>query len=103
MAVLQLLLDSSALFDIESGNSLQADKLIGAAGYISSLPNGQWVTEIIAWESQAYAALQIAIEKYATGPRSIDPHADSYTRQPQTDGEKALCMKQRVRKSGGLM
>jgi len=103
LAVLQLLLDSSALFDIESGTSLQADKLIGDAGYISSLPNDQWVTEVIAWESQAYAALQIAIEKYSTGARSIDPYAASYIRKPQTDGEKALCMKQRVRKSGGLV
>ncbi|KAF2727987.1 hypothetical protein EJ04DRAFT_581657 [Polyplosphaeria fusca] len=80
-----------------------ADQFIRIGGYIASLPDDQWVKEIVGWESHTWASLQIAIEKYATGAKSIDPYADSYIKAPETDGEKALCAKQRMKKSGGFV
>lgn len=81
----------------------RAERLIQRGGYIDSIPNDQWVTEIVGWESHAWASLQIAIEKYSTGAKSMDPKADSYVRKPETEGELALCRAQRMRKSGGFV
>jgi hypothetical protein len=103
LAVFNLLISSSMLFDIQAANTMLADKLIRIGGFIPSLPDDQWVKEIVGWESTTWAALQIAVEKYATGAKSIDPSADDYVKAPETDGEKALCAMQRMRKSGGFV
>lgn len=102
-AVLQLLLDASYHFNILTSLHAAADKLIQVGGFVPSLPDDQWIKELMHWESHAYSSLQIAVEKYTTGAKSIDPYAESYIRKPQTAGEKALCSKQRVRKSGGVV
>jgi hypothetical protein len=40
---------------------------------------------------------------YAVGPKVLDPTADKYWQKPETDGEKALCTAQKVKKQGGLV
>lgn len=72
-------------------------------GYISALPDDQWVQEVVGWESNTWASLQIAIAEYATGVKARDAFADSYYRQPETDGEKKLCSMQKMKKSGGFV
>lgn len=54
------------------------------------------------WESAAWSALQILVSDYAVGPVNRDSLADQYTDAPATDGYKALCRSQRMRKAGGF-
>lgn len=104
LAVLQHLLDILYNFNILTSLTTDASKLINVGGIISHrVPSDQWIRELTHWESQVYASIQIAVEKYATGAKSIDPFAESYIRAPETSGEKALCGLQRVRKSGNVV
>ena len=91
------------------GNLDQASlSKVKASSYISqgfgeSLPPDQWITELRSWESQVWAAHQIALAEYATGPKAADPTADSYTIQPSSAAERALCESLKARKSGGFV
>ena len=76
---------------------------IRVGGYISSLPNDQWVTEVVGWEAITWASLQIAVGDYFTGAKARDLFADAYVKRPETDGEKKLCGMQRIRKSGAVV
>lgn len=102
-ALLQLLLDTAYNFNILTSLTADASKLIAVGGIIPSLPADQWIRELTHWEAHAYASLQIAVEKYATGAKSIDPFAGSYVVAPRTVGERELCQAVRVRKGGGVV
>jgi hypothetical protein len=44
--------------------------MIGNEGFIDfQVPDTQWITEIVGWESVVWSALQIAISDYAIGPQ----------------------------------
>jgi hypothetical protein len=47
--------------------------------------------------------MQMAVSQYAIGPKASDPFADAYVIAPQTEGEKALCGAQKMKKSGGFV
>jgi hypothetical protein len=82
---------------------LQASYLAGTTGVITSLPDDQWVQEVVAWEKYVWAALQITVADYALGYETQDSSAQDATKNVTTLGEKRLCQSQRMRKSGGFV
>ncbi|KAF2105559.1 hypothetical protein BDV96DRAFT_509152 [Lophiotrema nucula] len=103
LATLRLLLASSYYFDMGYAENLRASALVGTGGYVDSLPNDQWVKEVAGWESTTWAMLQVAVGDYFTGAKARDPYADSYASLANSEGEKALCTKLRMRRSGGFV
>jgi len=104
LAVLQLLVASSYFFTLAGSERLRASAQVKRGGYIDSLPNDQWIKEVIGWESAAWAALQVAVGDYFIGAKVRDPKAaDSYARQAATEGEKKLCGMLKMRRSGGFV
>lgn len=81
---------------------MRASKLIGTGGYIDSLPDDQWIEEVVGWESFVWAAMQIYIADYFTGPKARDPHMSSYIRPASDEGERKLCSMMKMRRSGGF-
>jgi hypothetical protein len=78
--------------------------LIRTGGSITDgLPDDQWIKEVVGWESQVWAGLQILIPDYAIGAKARDPLADFYVKYPETDAEKALCGMQRLPKASGFV
>ena len=71
-----------------------------AGKVIFKLPNDFWRQEVLGWEQEQWAAMQIMMSQYAIGPKASDPLADGYWIKPVTEGEKALCGAQKMRKSG---
>lgn len=102
LAAIRLLLSSLYFFDIGSAESLRASKKIRTGGYIGSLPDEQWIEEVIGWESFGWAITQNFIADYFTGPVARDPYAASYTRPATTEGERKLCSMMKMRRSGGF-
>jgi hypothetical protein len=100
--IIETLLRASWLFRSAAASEAQANKLISGS-VIDSLPDDFWKREIVARENQILAALQTAMLYYAVGPKALDPDADTYWHKPETDGEKALCAVQRVKKPSGLV
>jgi hypothetical protein len=70
---------------------------------IPSMPDDYWKREVLGWEQEVWAAMQMAVSQYAIGPKASDPFADAYVIAPQTEGEKALCGAQKMKKSGGFV
>jgi hypothetical protein len=104
MAVLQHIITSSFLFDLSNSDSILASALIRTSGVIQDgLPDDQWINEVVGWESQVWAGLQILIPDYAIGAKARDPLADFYVMYPKTDAEKALCGMQKMPKASGFV
>ena len=100
-AVLQQLVFSLWLSDTAGITTSQASKRMGSSeATIDSLPDDFWKREVVGWEQETWAALQIAIAQYAIGPKATDELADKYWIKPQTEGEKALCSAMKMKKSG---
>jgi hypothetical protein len=72
-------------------------------GQFLSLPDDQWVQEIVSWEKYIWASLQTMVSDYAIGFGAQAPSAQSYVRTNLTQGERQLCGVQRMVKSGGFM
>lgn len=70
---------------------------------IDRLPSDYWKQEILAWEQESWAGLQIALSQYAIGPKASDDLADNYWSKPDTEGEKALCSAMKMKKSGSFV
>ncbi|KAB2107082.1 hypothetical protein AG0111_0g5246 [Alternaria gaisen] len=103
-AVLQLLIMSSWLHTTARVQTNQASDLEGRSTYmIPSMPDDFWKREVLGWEQEVWAAMQMAVSQYAIGPKASDPFADAYVIAPQTEGEKALCGAQKMKKSGGFV
>lgn len=102
LAILQQLISSSFFFDLGVAEGVKAGSTV-STGFSSGLPDDQWIREIVGWESQAWASIQIAFSDYAIGTKGRYPFAESYTRPPATPGEKDLCNMQRMRKNGGFV
>jgi glutamate formiminotransferase len=70
---------------------------------IESIPDGFWKEEVLAWEQEAMASLQIAMTQYAIGHKVRDEMADRYWLKPTTEGEKKMCKAQKMKKTGGFV
>ncbi|KAF1846848.1 uncharacterized protein K460DRAFT_132067 [Cucurbitaria berberidis CBS 394.84] len=103
-AILQDLGHAMLNTDIQIASyDLKARKLIENAGFINSLPDDQWVREVVGWESTLWASLQIEMAEYAIGRAVRVPGAAALMKTDLTDGEQALCGKQRMKNPGGFV
>ncbi|KAF2120277.1 hypothetical protein BDV96DRAFT_642118 [Lophiotrema nucula] len=108
VAGLQLLTRISILYDITAGLSnadgLEVDtKVFDTVGSIASLPDDQWVREIVRLEGLIWAALQTLTSDYAIGVGVQTPAVKDFLRKNLIDGEKQLCGVQRMRKAGAIV
>ena len=106
LAALQLLITSSFELDLGDASSsvFEAQNLAErGAGRIISLPDDQWVREVVGWERYIWAAMQTMITDYAIGFVNHVPSVASYVRSNLTVGEKQLCGAQRMVKPGGFV
>ncbi|KAF2736926.1 hypothetical protein EJ04DRAFT_488916 [Polyplosphaeria fusca] len=101
-AALDVLFASSSMMDISNPLSLNISSMKSTTGVIPPIPDDQWVNELHRYESIVFAGIQYVTSNYAIGPKSKDPMADSYTRPPATEGQKALCGMQKMKRSGGF-
>ena len=83
--------------------SLVVAKKFGNLGFITSLPNDQWMREVLEWEKYIWASLQTVVSDYAIGYTALDPSTQDSIRKNLTVGEKQLCQVQRMKRSGGFM
>ena len=103
-AVLQQLVFSLWISDTAGILTNKAGSRMGASkSVIDSIPDGFWKQEVLGWEQESWAALQIALAQYAIGPKATDELADNYWIKPETDGEKALCSAMKMKKSGDFV
>jgi hypothetical protein len=102
-AILRLLVMSSIAFDM--GRNLKEPEAghMSLEGAITSLSRDQWMRELVIWESQVWASFQIAVADYASGTSDRVPATKEERIVPSTSGEKALCMTQKMRKSGAFV
>jgi hypothetical protein len=103
--VLENLLIASWLYttsDAKRNKAASRQRSHGNAA-IESIPDGFWKEEVIAWEQEAMASLQIAMTQYAIGHKVRDDMADRYWMEPKTEGEKRLCKAQKMKKTGGFV
>lgn len=103
LAVMDLIVNSSVLFDLSSNKKVQAQSLRLNSGTIPSLPNNQWIVELQAWESFVWAALQTSIADYAIGPAVRSSLVEGNVTRPATSAQNKLCGIQRMRKAGGFV
>jgi hypothetical protein len=103
--ILENLLIASWLYttsDARSNKAAERQRSHGGA-IIESIPDGFWKEEVLAWEQEAMASLQIAMTQYAIGHKVRDEMADRYWKEPKTEGEKKLCKAQKMKKTGGFV
>lgn len=77
-------------------------RVLGEGLINSKVPETQWMTEIVNWESVIWSALQISISDYAVGPQ-LRTAEDLNITKPDTKGELKLCDAQRMRKNSGFV
>ncbi|KAF2709058.1 hypothetical protein K504DRAFT_408484 [Pleomassaria siparia CBS 279.74] len=68
----------------------------------SAIPSTQWINEAESWTSYVLSMSQLVFSDYAMGPAARTPSIRDQVQPPRTDGEKALCNAQKLRKSGGF-
>ena len=123
VAGLQILTQFSFLWDftISLLSGFEVDtKVFDSTGGIVSLPDDQWVREIVRLEGMIWAALQTLTSDYAIGFSVQAPALEEFVRRNLTEGktldkvndsilltifqgEKQLCRVQRMRKPGGMV
>jgi hypothetical protein len=103
LSALQLVIDATGFYDLESGSSrLKAALLGGSWGEIKMIPEDQWIQELTSWEAAIWANAQIWLSEYAIGIGARVPNAAEYQKAPETEGEKQLCHTQKMRSPGGF-
>jgi hypothetical protein len=105
--VLRLLVTASYSLGISSATTLKIDSnrdVDGTTdGFILRPQDDYWITEVVAWESQAWAAMQVTIADFAVGAivRPVQITNDLHRVTP--DDTKELCGAQKIRKSGDIV
>ena len=103
LVALKLLIAATYLFDTtDAVRYLQVNRMIDA-GYLTRLPDGHWVDEVVAWEKKIWAAFQIVISDYAVGYATREKSIAQSLRRNLTTAEQKICGAQKMRKSGGFM
>jgi hypothetical protein len=106
-ALLELVISASYLsHTADVLTSKVAKRMLSQKVEIESLPSDFWKQEVLAWEQESYAGVQIAMSRYATGgvgAEAEDQADDAWWIKPGTEGEKNLCKMQKMKKSGGFV
>jgi hypothetical protein len=106
-AVLEVLMQSNWLSHSDSVTSSKVAKLkMHSLDVVESLPNDFWKQEVLGWEQESMASMQIAMTLYATGAPGSDAEGqtdDNWWIKPESQGQKTLCSAQKMRKSGGFV
>lgn len=105
LTVLELLSESSYMFDRAIWERTQVRDYFDYV--IPSLPDDQWVHEVVRAEQVAWSALQAGVADYAIGPSIHDDNTGRWENRegwirPVTKGEHQLCGMQRMRKTGDV-
>ncbi|KAF2470133.1 uncharacterized protein BDR25DRAFT_370147 [Lindgomyces ingoldianus] len=104
LAALRLLVSTNLVYGIFAGlDSGLKSSALSADGFVVSLPDDQWINEVISLEQYVWGSLQTVISGYAVGPQVRDESAEEFVRKNMTNGERGLCGLQRMRKSGGFV
>lgn len=104
IAALQLLIEFSLFYPLGRISQPNAALKMGSHDQIlEKLPDTEWITEVKAWESNVWAALQTGISDYAIGPSARARISDGDIHKPNSTGENQLCGTQRMRKSGSFV
>jgi hypothetical protein len=102
-AVVDLLSDGIYMFDMFDIAKLRLNQMVDYMGLVdTNIPDTQWITEILGWESDVWSALQIFVSDYAIGPQLRVPEQLEILK-PENTGEKQLCNAQRMRKNGNFV
>jgi hypothetical protein len=74
----------------------------GALWPSPGLPADQWIVESLFLEKYVFSMMQILFTDYAIGPEARSPIAKDSVTLAASEGEKALCSIQKMRKAGGF-
>jgi hypothetical protein len=105
-AGVQLLVTSSYLYSVVLAPRVvfQArDMAVQSEGRVTSLPDDQWMREILGWEKYIWASLQTVVSDYAIGYGALTASVQPYVRTQLTPGERELCGLQKMVKPGGFV
>jgi hypothetical protein len=106
-ALLELVVSAAYLSLTEDSTTCKASKLVLAAKLqIESLPPDFWKKEVLGWEQESFASMQIAMSYYSIGgPGAVAEKEadDAWWLKPTTEAEKKLCKAQKMKKSGGFV
>lgn len=102
-AILRTFIQATWLFSTELSSRLDSVALM-TANQIPSLRNGFWKQEVLGWEQEALASLQIAMAHYAIGPRTLDRKGQGVSwAKPETAAEKTQCTIQKMKAIRGFV
>ena len=106
-AILQVIISASYLANsVDVRTCKAAKRMLSEKIQIESLPNDFWKQEVLGWEQESFAGLQIAMSRYAIGGEGASTEEqpdDAWWFKPDTEGEKNLCSAQKMKKSGGFV
>lgn len=104
LAAIKLLSVAGFFLDTSDASTrvLQASKILDS-GVILSLPDDQWIQEVVGWEMVIWASWQTMVSDYAVGYAARDPSLAKILKKNMTSGERQLCNLQQMRKSGSFM
>lgn len=106
-ALLNLVVGAAYLSRTQSSTTCHASKrTFEAKLQIESLPSDLWKHEVLGWEQESYASMQIAMAHYSTGGPDAEVEKgadDAWWLKPTTESEKKLCKIQKMKKSGGFV
>jgi hypothetical protein len=79
LSALQLLVEANQMMSLVNNHEMSAASHLGNDGVIvDQIPPDQWITKVRAIESVVWAALQVYLANYATGPVVRSPESADY-------------------------
>jgi hypothetical protein len=104
LATMRLLQVSAIMMNTPGAinTGIKASDLLDSSGIIHSLPDDQWIQELIGWESHVWAGLQHSVADHAIGTTARGGGAASLQSNETDIGEQQLCGSQRMRMAGGF-
>jgi hypothetical protein len=107
-AVLQTMIFASWVTHSKDVVTMKAAMLkVASMDEVTSLPADFWKQEVLGWEQESWAGMQYTVTRFAIGGEGSDAPGQKETEgwwiEPKTQGEKALCASQKMRKSGGFV
>lgn len=106
-ALLKLVIGAAYLSRTDASTTSHAAKrILGTKLLIESLPSDFWKQEILSWEQESFASMQIAMSYYSTGGAGAEAEKkadDAWWIKPVSEAEKKLCKAQKMKKSGGFV